>query len=160
MNIKKKVKKYKDLFKKPATQTYIYGFLSRSIYIVIVSGMRKFKVVAPYEPAGDQPAGYTKTCRGILQREISTRNSKASRAAARRSTMAKIIEAVQRPTLIISHNKTLSAQLSREFKRFFPDNAVEYFVSYYDYYQPETYVPCARPLTSKKTRRLMMKSTN
>ena len=75
-------------------------------------------------------------------------------------TMAKVIEAVNRPTLVMAHNKTLAAQLYHEFKNFFPHNAVEYFVSYYDYYQPEAYVPAADLSTSKKKRPSTMNSTS
>jgi excinuclease ABC subunit B len=110
--------------------------------------MRKFKVVAPYEPAGDQPQAIQKLAEGFFNGD-KYQTLKGVTGSGKTFTMAKIIEAVQRPTLIISHNKTLSAQLYREFKTFFPDNAVEYFVSYYDYYQPEAYVP-ARDLYIEK----------
>src|SRR5574344_573427 len=110
--------------------------------------MRKFKVVAPYEPAGDQPQAIQKLAEGFFNGD-KYQTLKGVTGSGKTFTMAKIIEAVQRPTLIISHNKTLSAQLYREFKSFFPDNAVEYFVSYYDYYQPEAYVP-ARDLYIEK----------
>ena len=110
--------------------------------------MRKFKVVAPYEPAGDQPQAIQKLAEGFFNGD-QYQTLKGVTGSGKTFTMAKIIEAVQRPTLIISHNKTLSAQLYREFKTFFPDNAVEYFVSYYDYYQPEAYVP-ARDLYIEK----------
>ena len=110
--------------------------------------MRKFKVVAPYEPAGDQPQAIQKLAEGFFNGD-KYQTLKGVTGSGKTFTMAKIIEAVQRPTLIISHNKTLSAQLYREFKTFFPENAVEYFVSYYDYYQPEAYVP-ARDLYIEK----------
>src|SRR5574344_1450622 len=110
--------------------------------------MRKFHVVAPYEPSGDQPQAIKKLAEGFLAGD-KFQTLKGVTGSGKTFTMAKIIEAVQRPTLIISHNKTLSAQLYREFKSFFPDNAVEYFVSYYDYYQPEAYVP-ARDLYIEK----------
>jgi excinuclease ABC subunit B len=102
--------------------------------------MRPFKVVAPYEPAGDQGQAIELLSRGIKD-GLKWQTLKGVTGSGKTYTMAKIIEAVQRPALVISHNKTLSAQLYREFKSFFPDNAVEYFVSYYDYYQPEAYVP-------------------
>ena len=102
--------------------------------------MRKFKVVAPYEPSGDQGQAIEKLSEGFLRGDR-YQTLKGVTGSGKTFTMAKIIEKVQRPTLIISHNKTLSAQLYREFKSFFPENAVEYFVSYYDYYQPEAYVP-------------------
>ena len=102
--------------------------------------MRKFHVVSDYEPSGDQPQAIERLANGFLNGDR-YQTLKGVTGSGKTFTMAKIIEAVQRPTLIISHNKTLSAQLYREFKTFFPDNAVEYFVSYYDYYQPEAYVP-------------------
>jgi excinuclease ABC subunit B len=101
--------------------------------------MRSFEVVSPFSPAGDQGNAI-----GVLAGGIKNGNKyqtlQGVTGSGKTFTMAKIIEAVQMPTLIISHNKTLAAQLFREFKGFFPNNAVEYFVSYYDYYQPEAYV--------------------
>ena len=102
--------------------------------------MKAFKVAAPFEPSGDQPQAIAALAKGVLAGDR-YQTLKGVTGSGKTFTMAKVIEAVQRPTLIISHNKTLSAQLFREFKDFFPDNAVEYFVSYYDYYQPEAYVP-------------------
>jgi excinuclease ABC subunit B len=102
--------------------------------------MRPFKVVAPYGPAGDQAQAIEALAGGIKQ-GLKWQTLKGVTGSGKTYTMAKVIEAVQLPALVISHNKTLSAQLYREFKTFFPDNAVEYFVSYYDYYQPEAYVP-------------------
>ena len=102
--------------------------------------MRMFKVAAPYQPAGDQPQAIERLVEGF-SRGDKFQTLKGVTGSGKTFTMAKIIERVQRPTLVISHNKTLAAQLYREFKSFFPDNAVEYFVSYYDYYQPEAYVP-------------------
>ena len=110
--------------------------------------MRKFKVESPYEPAGDQGQAIEKLSQGFLNGD-KYQTLKGVTGSGKTFTMAKIIEKIQRPTLIISHNKTLSAQLYREFKSFFPNNAVEYFVSYYDYYQPEAYVP-ARDLYIEK----------
>ncbi|MCH5289311.1 MAG: excinuclease ABC subunit B [Treponema sp.] len=110
--------------------------------------MRTFQVVSPYAPAGDQPQAIERLAAGFLRGDR-FQTLKGVTGSGKTYTMAKIIEAVQRPTLIISHNKTLSAQLYREFKDFFPHNAVEYFVSYYDYYQPEAYVP-ARDLYIEK----------
>ena len=110
--------------------------------------MRPFKVVSPFEPSGDQPEAIDRLAAGFLAGD-KYQTLKGVTGSGKTFTMAKIIEKVQRPTLIISHNKTLSAQLYREFKSFFPDNAVEYFVSYYDYYQPEAYVP-ARDLYIEK----------
>ena len=110
--------------------------------------MRKFQVVSPYQPSGDQGEAIEKLSAGFLAGDR-FQTLKGVTGSGKTFTMAKIIEKVQRPTLIISHNKTLSAQLYREFKSFFPNNAVEYFVSYYDYYQPEAYVP-ARDLYIEK----------
>ena len=110
--------------------------------------MRKFQVVSPYQPSGDQGQAIEKLSAGLLKGDR-FQTLKGVTGSGKTFTMAKIIEKVQRPTLIISHNKTLSAQLYREFKSFFPNNAVEYFVSYYDYYQPEAYVP-ARDLYIEK----------
>ena len=110
--------------------------------------MRKFKVVSDYEPSGDQPEAIDALVKG-LEAGDRYQTLKGVTGSGKTFTMAKIIEKWQRPTLIISHNKTLSAQLYREFKTFFPNNAVEYFVSYYDYYQPEAYVP-ARDLYIEK----------
>lgn len=110
--------------------------------------MREFKVVSPFEPSGDQAQAIEKLSEGFLRGD-KFQTLKGVTGSGKTFTMAKIIEKVQRPTLIISHNKTLSAQLYREFKSFFPNNAVEYFVSYYDYYQPEAYV-AARDLYIEK----------
>ena len=110
--------------------------------------MRRFEVVSPFEPSGDQGQAIDKLSEGFLRGD-KFQTLKGVTGSGKTFTMAKIIERVQRPTLIISHNKTLSAQLFREFKSFFPNNAVEYFVSYYDYYQPEAYV-AARDLYIEK----------
>lgn len=110
--------------------------------------MREFKVVSPFEPGGDQGQAIDKLSQGFLRGD-KFQTLKGVTGSGKTFTMAKIIEKVQKPTLIISHNKTLSAQLYREFKSFFPNNAVEYFVSYYDYYQPEAYV-AARDLYIEK----------
>ena len=104
--------------------------------------MPKFEVVSEYTPSGDQPEAIEALSNGIEMGLDEGRPSWASPArSARLFTMAKIIEKVQRPTLVLAHNKTLAAQLCAEFREFFPNNAVEYFVSYYDYYQPEAYIP-------------------
>ncbi len=102
--------------------------------------MGQFVVKSEYAPTGDQPQAIKKIADGILAGE-QAQTLMGVTGSGKTFTMAKIIEAVQKPTLVISHNKTLAAQLHGEFKEFFPDNAVEYFVSYYDYYQPEAYVP-------------------
>ncbi len=102
--------------------------------------MKPFRVVAPFQPAGDQAQAIETISRAIKKGEKYV-TLKGVTGSGKTYTMAKVIEVIQKPTLVISHNKTLSAQLYREFKEFFPENAVEYFVSYYDYYQPEAYVP-------------------
>jgi excinuclease ABC subunit B len=103
-------------------------------------GGRRFKLVSSYEPAGDQPKAIAELASGVEAGE-GDQVLLGVTGSGKTFTMAKIIEAVQRPALILAPNKTLAAQLYGEFKSFFPDNAVEYFVSYYDYYQPEAYVP-------------------
>lgn len=102
--------------------------------------MKRFKLCSPYSPMGDQINAIERLSQGVLAGDR-YQTLKGITGSGKTFTMANIIEKVQRPTLIISHNKTLAAQLYREFKGFFPENAVEYFVSYYDYYQPEAYVP-------------------
>ena len=101
--------------------------------------MDKFKVVSAFEPMGDQPAAIERLAEGIRAGKRH-QTLMGVTGSGKTFTMAKLIERVQKPTLVISHNKTLAAQLHAEFKEFFPNNAVEYFVSYYDYYQPEAYV--------------------
>lgn len=102
--------------------------------------MKKFKLNSPYKPLGDQPKAINSLVDGINKGE-NEQTLLGVTGSGKTFTMANVIEKVQKPTLVISHNKTLAAQLYEEFKEFFPDNAVEYFVSYYDYYQPEAYVP-------------------
>ena len=100
----------------------------------------EFKVHAPFEPMGDQPQAIDQLAQGILRGD-KHQTLKGVTGSGKTFTMAKVIEKVQKPTLVIAHNKTLAYQLASEFREFFPENAVEYFVSYYDYYQPEAYVP-------------------
>ncbi|NLW21696.1 MAG: excinuclease ABC subunit UvrB [Tissierellia bacterium] len=102
--------------------------------------MNKFKLVSNFKPTGDQPDAIDKLSKGILN-NLKHQTLLGVTGSGKTFTMANIIERVQKPTLIIAHNKTLAYQLASEFKEFFPHNAVEYFVSYYDYYQPEAYVP-------------------
>ncbi len=102
--------------------------------------MPKFKVVSEYTPSGDQPEAIEALSNGI-EMGLDEQTLLGVTGSGKTFTMAKIIEKVQRPTLVLAHNKTLAAQLCAEFKEFFPNNAVEYFVSYYDYYQPEAYIP-------------------
>jgi excinuclease ABC subunit B len=112
--------------------------------------MPAFQIHAPYEPAGDQPQAIEQLCGAIgdgapLQVLLGVTGS------GKTFTMAKVIERLQRPALVIAHNKTLAAQLCNEFRAFFPDNAVEYFVSYYDYYQPEAYIPSTDTYIEKES---------
>ena len=102
--------------------------------------MPKFRVVSSFSPAGDQGSAIAALTQGLSE-GLRFQTLKGVTGSGKTYTMAKLIEAAQLSTLVLSHNKTLAAQLYREFKDFFPDNAVEYFVSYYDYYQPEAYVP-------------------
>ncbi len=100
----------------------------------------KFKLSGSYQPAGDQPAAIKSLLKGLKDgKQMQT--LLGATATGKTFTMANIIESIQKPTLVIAHNKTLAAQLASEFKEYFPDNAVHYFVSYYDYYQPEAYMP-------------------
>src|SRR5882757_4528178 len=101
-----------------------------------------FKLVSDYKPQGDQGRAIEQLLRGIYDRE-QHQVLLGVTGSGKTYTMAKVIEATNRPALVMAHNKTLAAQLYHEFKNFFPHNAVEYFVSYYDYYQPEAYVPAA-----------------
>ncbi len=99
-----------------------------------------FKIKAPFAPAGDQPQAIEQLAAGV-ERGLKTQVLLGATGTGKTYTIAQVINRVQRPTLVIAHNKTLAAQLASELKAFFPDNAVEYFVSYYDYYQPEAYIP-------------------
>ena len=119
--------------------------------------MNQFVLKAPYQPSGDQPQAIQALEDGVLRGE-NAQVLLGVTGSGKTFTMASVIERVQRPTLVIAHNKTLAAQLCSEFKSFFPDSAVEYFVSYYDYYQPEAYIAPATP-TSKKTLRSTTRST-
>ena len=102
--------------------------------------MDKFKMVSEYNPAGDQPKAIDTLANGIINGNVH-QTLLGVTGSGKTFTIAKVIEAVQKPTLVIAHNKTLAAQLCSEFREFFPDNCVEYFVSYYDYYRPEAYLP-------------------
>ena len=102
--------------------------------------MPKFEVVSEYQPSGDQPQAIDALAEGI-ENGLKEQILLGVTGSGKTFTMAKVIERIQRPTLVLAHNKTLAAQLCTEFKEFFPNNAVEYFVSYYDYYQPEAYIP-------------------
>src|SRR5436190_7032865 len=100
----------------------------------------KLKVISEFQPTGDQPEAIRQLTEGILRGDRA-QTLLGVTGSGKTFTIANVIEEVQRPTLILSHNKTLAAQLYGEFKMFFPKNAVEYFVSYYDYYQPEAFIP-------------------
>jgi excinuclease ABC subunit B len=113
-----------------------------------VSENQPFELVTNYQPAGDQPQAIEKLVNGI---EHGLRNQLllGVTGSGKTYTMANVIAQTQRPTIVMAHNKTLAAQLYGEFKAFFPNNAVEYFVSYYDYYQPEAYVPSSDTFIEK-----------
>jgi excinuclease ABC subunit B len=109
----------------------------------------KFKLASDYEPRGDQPEAISQLVRGLTDGDRHQVLLGVT-GSGKTFTMAKVIEAVNRPTIVLAHNKTLAAQLFHEFKSFFPQNAVEYFVSYYDYYQPEAYVPASDTFIEKE----------
>ncbi len=111
--------------------------------------MNRFVLHSDYKPAGDQPEAIDALARGLLERNERYQTLQGVTGSGKTFTIAGMIERVQRPTLVISHNKTLAAQLYSELKGFFPENAVEYFVSYYDYYQPEAYIPATDTYIAK-----------
>ncbi|MFN3343572.1 MAG: DEAD/DEAH box helicase family protein, partial [Flavobacteriales bacterium] len=100
----------------------------------------EFKIISDFYPTGDQPEAIRQLSEG-LRRGEPAQTLLGVTGSGKTFTIANVVQEVKRPTLVLSHNKTLAAQLYAEFKQFFPDNAVEYFVSYYDYYQPEAYIP-------------------
>ena len=100
----------------------------------------EFKVVSKYKPSGDQPEAIEKLTEGVLRGD-KFQTLLGVTGSGKTFTVSNVIKNVGRPTLVLAHNKTLAAQLCSEFKEIFPENAVEYFVSYYDYYQPEAYIP-------------------
>ena len=102
--------------------------------------MNKFKIIAEYKPDGDQPNAIRELVDGV-EKGLSKQTLFGVTGSGKTFTVANVIEKIQKPTLVIAHNKTLAAQLAQEYKEFFPNNAVHYFVSYYDYYQPEAYMP-------------------
>ena len=110
--------------------------------------MDKFVLKAPYQPTGDQPQAIEALVKGFREGN-QCQTLLGVTGSGKTFTMANVIQALNKPTLVIAHNKTLAAQLYGEFKEFFPDNAVEYFVSYYDYYQPEAYVPSSDTYIAK-----------
>jgi excinuclease ABC subunit B len=109
-----------------------------------------FKLVSPYQPTGDQPQAIEQLVAGV-RRNLKYQTLLGVTGSGKTFTMANVIARLQRPALIISHNKTLAAQLAAEFQQFFPENAVHYFVSYYDYYQPEAYIPASDTYIEKET---------
>src|SRR5947207_7959704 len=111
-----------------------------------------FKLASTFEPEGDQPQAIRQLV-DVVQSGAKHQVLLGVTGSGKTFTMAKVIEAVNRPTLVLSHNKTLAAQLYQEFHGFFPENAVEYFVSYYDYYQPEAYIPQSDTYIEKETSR-------
>src|SRR5207248_7957841 len=108
-----------------------------------------FKLVSDYKPRGDQATAIESLTRGVFDRE-QHQVLLGVTGSGKTYTMAKLIERVNRPTIVMAHNKTLAAQLYQEFKSFFPHNAIEYFVSYYDYYQPEAYIPSTDTFIEKE----------
>src|SRR5712691_6583465 len=108
-----------------------------------------FKLTTEFQPKGDQPEAIRKLAKGVVAGK-KHQVLLGVTGSGKTFTMAKVIESIARPTLVLSHNKTLAAQLYQEFRRFFPENAVEYFVSYYDYYQPEAYVPATDSYIEKE----------
>ena len=102
--------------------------------------MSKFVIKASFKPAGDQPKAIEALVKGIKEGK-QHQTLLGVTGSGKTFTVANVIERVQKPTLVIAHNKTLAAQLAQEYREFFPNNAVHYFVSYYDYYQPEAYIP-------------------
>ena len=112
--------------------------------------MPQFEIVSDFKMTGDQPQAVEKLVEG-LEKGFKHQTLLGVTGSGKTFTMANVVERVQRPTLVICHNKTLAAQLASEFKEFFPNNAVEYFVSYYDYYQPEAYIPRTDTYIEKET---------
>jgi excinuclease ABC subunit B len=110
--------------------------------------MKKFQLTADFKPTGDQPKAIKELVEG-LDRGDTAQVLLGVTGSGKTFTVANVLNQINRPTLVLSHNKTLAAQLYGEFKQFFPDNAVEYFVSYYDYYQPEAYLPASNTYIEK-----------
>src|SRR5687768_15809684 len=110
----------------------------------------KFQIAAPFEPRGDQPQAIEKLVQGARD-GLAHQVLLGATGTGKTFTASQVIQQLQRPTLVIAHNKTLAAQLCQEIREFFPDNAVEYFVSYYDYYQPEAYMPASDTYIEKES---------
>jgi len=109
----------------------------------------KFQVVSDYKPTGDQPQAIEKLSKGIFNGE-KYQTLLGVTGSGKTFTIANVVQEVQKPTLVLAHNKTLAAQLYSEFKQFFPNNSVQYFVSYYDYYQPEAFIPVTGTYIGKR----------
>src|SRR2546430_43566 len=107
-----------------------------------------FKLISDFQPTGDQPEAIKELTEGVLRGDRA-QTLLGVTGSGKTFTIANVIQQTQKPTLILSHNKTLAAQLYGEFKQFFPENAVEYFVSYYDYYQPEAFIPTTNTYIEK-----------
>src|SRR5690349_4269888 len=107
-----------------------------------------FQIISDFQPTGDQPAAIQQLVQGI-KNNVPAQTLLGVTGSGKTFTIANVIQQVEKPTLILSHNKTLAAQLYGEFKQFFPKNAVEYFVSYYDYYQPEAFIPTTNTYIEK-----------
>src|SRR3989344_5473738 len=114
--------------------------MRRRVYSLVMPSENPFRLVSPFEPTGDQPKAIAKLIEDVKNGE-QHQTLLGATGTGKTFTMANVIAAVQRPTIVIAHNKTLAAQLCSEFQQFFPENAISYFVSYYDYYQPEAYIP-------------------
>src|SRR3954464_4448163 len=134
------IKPVKHLFSPHDNHSLIPFYPFLHCFFVIKLQCMRFNLVSPYKPAGDQPDAIRQLTEGIISGEH-YQTLLGVTGSGKTFTMANVIQNVQRPTLVLTHNKTLVAQLYGEFKQFFPDNAVGYFVSYYDYYQPEAYMP-------------------
>src|SRR3984893_4815230 len=126
----------------------MYRSLVKASLIILI--LPEFNLVSDFKPTGDQPQAIDQLSRGI-QRGLKHQALLGVTGSGKTFTMANVVQHIQRPTLVMAHNKTLAAQLASEFKEFFPNNAVEYFVSYYDYYQPEAYIPRTDTYIEKDT---------
>ena len=124
----------------PARAVYLTKFSLFTLHAIILIMEKRFKISSKYSPSGDQPKAIKELVEGINS-GYDSQTLLGITGSGKTFTIANVIEQIQKPTLIIAHNKTLAAQLYNEFKELFPDNAVEYFISYYDYYQPEAYIP-------------------
>ena len=118
-----------------------------------------FKLVSDYEPTGDQPTAIKQLVQGVNAGEPSQVLLGVT-GSGKTFTAANLIQQVDKPTLVLSHNKTLAAQLYGEFKQFFPENSVEYFISYYDYYQPEAFIPSSRIISRSNSVRSLMRAAS